>query len=60
MEEKKSNLGLYLTIIGTTVGILSVGLALRQYFEGKELKEMQKELVKLQLEKALKEKEKAA
>lgn len=60
MEEKKSKLGLYLTIIGTTVGILSVGLALRQYFEGKELKEMQKELVKLQLEKALKEKEKAA
>jgi hypothetical protein len=47
---------LYLTIIGTTVGIISVGLALRQYFESKELKDMQKELTKLQLEKAQKDK----
>ena len=56
MEEKKSKLSLYLTIIGTTVGLISVGLALRQYFESKELKDMQKELTKLQLEKAQKEK----
>ena len=60
MEEKKSNLGLYLTIIGTTVGIISVGLALRQYYEGKDLKDMQKALLKLQLEKAYKDKEKTA
>ena len=60
MEEKKSKLGLYLTIIGTAVGILSVTLALRQYYEGKELKEMQKELVRLQLEKAKKDSAKTA
>ncbi len=60
MEEKKSKLGIYLTIIGTAVGIISVALAIRQYNEGKELKEMQKELVKLQLEKAKKESGKSA
>ena len=60
MEEKKSKLGLYLTIVGTVVGIVSVGLAIRQYYDGKELKEMQKELARLQLEKMQKEKTKSA
>ena len=53
--EPKSNLNFYLTIIGSTIAIVSITLALRQYHEGKELRAMQKELTAIQLDKARKE-----
>lgn len=53
--EPKSNLSLYLTIIGSTIAVISITLALKQYIEGRELRTMQKELTALQLVKARKE-----
>jgi hypothetical protein len=53
--EPKSNLNLYLTIIGSTIAVISITLALKQYIEGRELRTMQKELTALQLVKARKE-----
>ena len=50
--ENKSNLTFYFTIIGTTIGVVSIFLALKQYHEGKELRAMQSELTALQLVKA--------
>ena len=52
MEPKKNNLTFYFTVIGSTIGLVSVILALKQYHENKELRAMQSELTALQLAKA--------
>lgn len=56
MEGKKTNLTLVFSVIGTIVGLVSVFIAYRQYVEGKEMRQIQKQLTELQLEKAIQEK----
>lgn len=52
MEQKKSNLTTYISILGAIFGFITATLAVKQYFEGKELRAIQKRLSALQLEKA--------
>ena len=56
MEQKKTNLNLIFSVVGAIVGIIGVGIAYRQYVEGKEMREIQRKLSLLQLEKAINEK----
>ncbi len=60
MQEKKTNLSLIFSVVGAVVGVIGVVIAYRQYVENKEIREIQKRLSILQLEKAEAEKKQSA
>lgn len=50
--KEKLTVGHYLTIISVTIGLISLGINVWQYFENKEMRANQAELTKIQLLKA--------
>lgn len=52
MEQKKTNLTTIISVLGAIFGFITATIAVRQYIEGKEVREIQKRLSALQLEKA--------
>ena len=55
-KSEKLTLGHYFTMISITIGLISLGVNVYQYFENKEVRANQAELTALQLEKAKNEK----
>lgn len=51
-ETTKSNITVIATILGAGISFISVYVAYKNYIEGKEQKELQKELTRVQLIKA--------
>lgn len=51
-SSEKSSFNFWLAVFGAAVGFVSISLSIKQYYESKEMKKMQAELLQLQLDKA--------
>lgn len=52
LSSEKNTFNFWLAVFGAAVGFVSITLSIKQYYESKEVKKMQAELLQLQLDRA--------